>query len=68
MGCVLVRCGSRFISVNLDENDVSGIGAIAQHIESYDAWLISTGNRVLLRSGKECHKVIGHDRNVDMNN
>jgi hypothetical protein len=68
MGCVLVRCGSRLISVNLDENDVSGIGAIAQHIESYDAWLVPTGNRVLLRGGKECIKVIGHDRNVDMNN
>ena len=63
-----MRCGSRLISVNLDENNVSGIGAIAQHIESYDAWLVSTGNRVLLRSGKEGIKLIGHDRNVDMNN
>jgi hypothetical protein len=43
------------------------IGAIAQHIESYDARLVSTRNRVLLRSGKEGIKLIGHDRNVDMN-
>jgi hypothetical protein len=67
MGSVLVRCGSRLISVNLDENNVSGIGTIAQHIESYDARLVSTGNRVLLRSGKEGIKLIGQDRNVDMN-
>jgi predicted RNA-binding protein with PUA domain len=67
MGCVLVRCGSRLISVNLDENNVSGIGTIAQHIESYDARLVSTGNRVLLRSGKEGIKLVRHDRNVDMN-
>jgi hypothetical protein len=67
MGCVLVRCGSRLISVNLDENNVSGIGAIAQHIESYDARLISAGNRVLLGGRKEGIKLIGHDRNVDMN-
>jgi hypothetical protein len=68
MGCVLVRCGSRFVSVNLDENNVIGIGAIAQHVESYDARLVSTGNRVLLRSGKEGIKLIAHHRNVDVNN
>ena len=68
MGCVLVRCVSRFISVNLDEKNASGIGAIAQHIESRDSRLVSTRNRVLLRSVKEGIKLIGHDRNVDMNN
>jgi hypothetical protein len=68
MGCVLVRCGSRLVSVDLDENNVIGLSAIAQHVESYDARLVSTGNRVLLRSGKESIKLIGHHRNVDMNN
>lgn len=67
MGCVLVRYGSRLISVNLDEKNASGIGTIAQHIESYDARLVSTRNRILLRSGKEGIKLIGHDRDVDMN-
>ena len=68
MGCVLVRCGSRFVSVDLDENNVIGLSAVAQHVESYDARLVSTGNRVLLRSGKEGIKLIGHHRYVDMNN
>lgn len=62
-----MRYGSRLISVNLDEKNASGIGTIAQHIESYDARLVSTRNRILLRSGKEGIKLIGHDRDVDMN-
>lgn len=68
MGCVFVRCGSRFVTVDLHENNVIGLGAIAQHVESYDARLVSTRNRVLLRSGKEGIKLIGHHGNVDMNN
>jgi hypothetical protein len=67
MGGVLVRRGCRLVSVNLDEDNVSGLSAIAQHIESHDARLVSTGNRVLLRSGKKGIKLIGHHRNVDVN-
>jgi hypothetical protein len=67
VGGVLVRCDSRLVSVNLDEDNVSGLSAIAQYVESHDARLVSTGNRVLLRSGKEGIKLVRHDRNVDMN-
>jgi len=68
MRCVLVRCGSRVVTVDLYENNVIGLGAITQHVESYDARLVSTRNRVLLCSGKEGIKLIGHHGDVDMNN
>jgi hypothetical protein len=62
-----VRCGSGFVSVDLDQDDVSGISVIAQHIEPYDARLVSTGDRVLLGGGQESVQLIIYDRNVDMN-
>jgi hypothetical protein len=67
MRSVFVRCGSGFVAVDLDQDDVSGICAIAQHIEPDYARLVSTGNGVLLSSGQESVQLIRYDRNVDMN-
>jgi hypothetical protein len=64
---VFVRCGSGFVAVDLDQHNVSGVSAIAQHIEPYDARLVSTGNGVLLSCGQESVQLIRYDRNVDMN-
>jgi hypothetical protein len=66
MRSVFVRCGSGFVAVDLDQHNVSGICAIAQHIEPYDARLVSTGNGVLLSGGQESVQLIRCDRNVDM--
>jgi hypothetical protein len=45
---------------------VSGINAIAQHVEPYDARLVATRCGVLLSRGQESIELFGHDRNVYM--
>jgi hypothetical protein len=67
MRSVLVRRGSGLVAVDLDQDNASGISAVSQQIEPYDARLVSTGNGVLLSGGQESVELIRHDRNVDMN-
>ena len=64
----LVRGGSVLVLVDLDEYDVSRIGAIAEHIESHNARLVTTRVSVLLGRGQETLEHIGNDRNVNMDN
>jgi hypothetical protein len=67
MRSVFVRCGSGFVAVDLDQDNVSGISAIAQQIEPHNARLVSTGHGVLLSGGQESVQLIRYNRNVDMN-
>ena len=50
---VLVRCCGRVVVVDLNEDNVRGIGAIAEDVESYDARLVATGSGVLVSRGQE---------------
>jgi hypothetical protein len=62
-----VRRGSGLVAVDLDQDNASGISAVSQQIEPYDARLVSTRNGVLLSGGQESVELIRHNRNVDMN-
>jgi hypothetical protein len=63
---VLVGCSSCVVSIDLDQDDMRGIGAIAQSIESYDARLVATRCGILLGRSEEGAQLFGHDRNVYM--
>ena len=56
------------VSIDLDEDDVSRVGSIAQHIESHHSRLVATRNGVLLGRGEETLEHIRDDRDVDMDN
>ena len=64
----LVRSSGLLVSINLDEDDVSRIGSISQHIESDDAPLVAARNGVFLGRGEETLEHIRDDRDVDMDN
>ena len=65
---VLVRDCGLFVSIDLDEYHVTGISAIAQHIESQDPRLVATRMSVFLSRSEEPLDLIGNDRNVNMDN
>src|SRR5215217_2193338 len=63
---VFVRGGCRFISVDLHEYDMCRILAIAEHVESHYARLLTTCHGVFLSRVEEALELIRHDRDVHM--
>jgi aryl-alcohol dehydrogenase-like predicted oxidoreductase len=66
MRSLLVRCRSRLVSIDLDQHDVTRIGAIAQHVESQHPGLAATRAGVLVRCSQESVELPGQHSDVHM--
>jgi hypothetical protein len=59
-----MRRGRCFVSIDLDKEDVTGISAVAQHVEPDQPGLLPTSFSVLARRGQKGGKLFGDDRDV----